>query len=374
MTQFTAKKPDQKLLDSFFLPTLTNAKEYFIDTPPVTIKLDQNESPYDWPPAIKEAITQKLKTVSWNRYPSAFSDPVTRLLANYANVPDDCVLTGPGTNHLLSMAISCLSRKIIGKVIIAQPSFPLYESHCQYDGIPYEIWPLSNDLEYDLSLLPQVPEHSLIIFASPNNPVGNALKKQDLQHLLEKHPTSIFLADEAYFEFADEQYTDLLSKHSNLIILRTCSKTLGAAGIRLGYIIAHQDYISIFKKLRLPYLLNQFTLVAAEVFLKDNSLHAFVEKNVNSTKKERDQLISALSEISKDSGFTVKRSQANFFLMRWKDQKSCLHAYQQLIEEGILVRNISAGPGLEGCLRVTVGTSYENEAFIRAAKKHFVHK
>jgi len=371
MSKFTAKKPDQKLLESFFLPSLMNAKEYFIDTPPVTIKLDQNESPYDWPDALKEKITSKLKDVAWNRYPSAFSGNITNLLAKYAGVPEDCLLTGPGTNYLLSLVISCLSRKIQGKVIIARPSFPLYESHCQYDGIPYEVWPLNDDLEYDLKKLPEVPKHSLIIFASPNNPVGNALSKNDLEHLLAEHPTSIFLADEAYFEFADEQYTDLLSKYSNLIILRTCSKTLGAAGIRLGYVIAHHDYISIFQKLRLPYLLNQFTLVAAEAFLTDTSLHEFVEKNVNQTKQERNNLIASLSQIAETSNFKVKDSQANFFLMKWNSQQECLDAYKQLVGEGILVRNISAGPGLEGCLRVTVGNTDENKAFLQAAKKCF---
>ncbi len=373
MQPIIVKKPDHALIESFFLPTLINAKEYSIDTPNVSIKLDQNESPYDWPESVKKSVVEKLLLVNWNRYPSAFSDPITDLLADYAGVPSGCLLTGPGTNHLLSLVISCLTKKLSGKTIIARPSFPLYESHCQYEGIPYEVWPLNKDLEYDINDLPELPINSLVIFASPNNPVGNALSKKDLKTLLDKNPTSIFLADEAYFEFAEEKFTDLLSDYGNLIILRTCSKTLGAAGIRLGYVIAHQDYISIFQKLRLPYLLNQFTLAAASIFLKDRSLQSFVSTTVAKIKQERDQLIGCLNHLGATGGFTVKQSQANFFLIRWGDQSLCQRAYQKLIEEGILVRNISKGPGLEGCLRITVGTPDENKALIRAAEKCFTN-
>ena len=199
MPLIVPKEPTSDLKNSYFLPSLLAARAYKIDTPDIKIKLDQNETPTDWPEEIKQSVLKRLETISWNRYPSAFSPEINQLIADYAGVPLENVITGPGTNYLISMMISCLTKKITGNVIIAQPSFPLYEGHCQYDGIPYQIWPLNDDLEYDLSKLPEVTKNSLVIFASPNNPVGNIFPKKDLASLLSKYPDSIFMADEAYF-------------------------------------------------------------------------------------------------------------------------------------------------------------------------------
>jgi histidinol-phosphate/aromatic aminotransferase/cobyric acid decarboxylase-like protein len=200
--------------------------------------------------------------MSWNQYPHPFADDVTALVAGYAQVPADGVLTGPGTNHLITLLMSTLTRAMKGKLVIARPSFPLYESHARGEGIAYETWDLDENLEYSLNKLPHMPTGSILIFASPNNPVGNVLEKKDLATLCAQHPQSLIIADEAYFEFADESYTSLLEEHSNLLLLRTCSKTLGAAGLRLGYMLGAAPLIAELKKMRLPYLLNIFTIAA----------------------------------------------------------------------------------------------------------------
>jgi histidinol-phosphate aminotransferase len=357
-------------LTGFLEPSLVDAPGYKIDTPPaVRIKLDQNESPWDWPAPIKERILAKVKEAGWNRYPSAFADQLAARVAAYAGVPADSVLLGPGSNYLCSLVLSTFSRKIPargGKVVVARPSFALYESHCRYDGIPYEVWPLDAGLEYDERLLPALPPHSLVVFASPNNPVGNVLGKNRLEALLQAHPRVLFVADEAYFEYAAEPYTELLARYGNLILIRTFSNTLGAAGVRLGYFLAAPAYLHELKKLRLPYLLNHFSVIAATEILASPESRDYLAQVVKSAVAERERVFQGLSRLQEPGGFRVKNSEANFLLLRWPDTPQALAVYQKLIAAGILVRNVSGSPGLAGCLRITLGDRHENAALLAA--------
>lgn len=355
------KHPESSWLNSFLEPNLIKASAYHIDTPPhVEVKLDQNESPFDWPRKLKKRVVEKLLEEEWNRYPKAYSDELEKLVCDYAGVTHGSVLLAPGSNHLISLILSMFSKQRKGKLVVARPSFALYEGHCIYDGIPYEAWELNKDLQYDVEMMPKLTDGSMVIFASPNNPVGNVLPKLELEKLLEKHPKVLFIADEAYFEFAEEPYTSLLKNYSNLMIVRTFSKTMGAAGVRLGYLLASESYIQHLRKMMLPYLLNKFTLVAAREVLADKEAQKGFKDNVEKIKRERNQLFSELKQIGQEKGFEAINSQANFILLRWPTSEAALEAYNALVSMGVLIRNVSKGPGLAGCLRLTLGTVEEN--------------
>lgn len=374
MTATQPKKPDAAWLARYLEPSIIGAPAYKIDTPSVDIKLDQNESPWDWPESIKKKIVDRLMAKSWNRYPGAFTDELADKVAAYGGFAPGSILLGPGSNYLVSLTLTVFSKGFLRKdgdarLVIARPSFPLYESHCKYEGIPYEPWPLTADMEYDEKLLPKLGAGSMVVFASPNNPVGNALPKATLTRLLETHPTTLFVADEAYCEYTAEQYGDLLATHSNLILIRTFSKTLGCAGVRIGYVAAHPEYLGFLKKLRLPYLLNHFSIAAGEVILEDPETKAYLERTRSNAIRERGRVFEGMSALAAAGGFFVKKSEANFVLIKWPTQAACLAAYETLIRERILVRNVSAGPGLEGCLRITVGDERENERLLASARK-----
>ena len=366
MNQIIPKDPSDAWLENYFAESLLQAPAYAIATPDVAVKLDQNESPWDWPADLKEKICAELQGKSWNRYPEAMGQSLLLALSNYAGVPEDCLLTSPGSNVMIPLILEALGRHSPGKIVIAQPCFGLFESHCNYAGMAYEVWPLDEDFEYSLATLPDLPDHSLLIFASPNNPTGTVLKAKDFKILLQKYPNVMFLADEAYFEFNDEPYAELLQDHGNVMILRTMSKTMGAAGVRLGYLMAAATVIRQLKKLRLPFMLNYFGLVAAETVLTDTALQKFVKQNVENAVSERQRMFAALQEISSRGHYRVIPSQANFVLVQWQEQKNCLHYYESLIEHGVLVRNMSKQPRLSGCLRVSVGTADENTRLLSA--------
>lgn len=366
MADVYVKQPSRDFLEQFLAPSLMAAKGYHIDAPVVGVKLDQNESPWDWPGDVKDAVLKKLKDRPWNRYPSPFGDELAEKIAKHIGVPSECILLGPGSNYLIALVLQTFCKKIAGKLVLARPSFALYESHSNYEDLPYEVWPLNDELEYDTNLLPTLPKGSMVVFASPNNPVGNILSRKVFKELLLKHPDVLWVADEAYCEFADEPYTELLNDHSNLMLLRTFSKTLGAAGVRLGYVIAAKNVIDILKKPRVPFLLNQFTLAAASEVFDNPAMGKVFDDIVKNAIEERDRVAKVLTDLGIKRSFKVKNSQANFVLVRWSSTEESNIVYQKLMKAGILVRNVSGAPGLAGCLRISIGTTDQNDKLISA--------
>ena len=362
----TPKSPSSEWLHSFLEPGLVASASYKIDAPKVDLKIDQNESPFDWPQDLKKKVCDALLNMDWNRYPEPYPKALEDMVAQYVGVSPGSILLSPGSNHLISLVLSIYGARA-SKVVVARPSFPLYEQHLKYSGIPYEPWALNEDLEYDFNLLPDLPPRSLVVFASPNNPVGNILERSKLVDLLKKYPNTMFIGDEAYLEFASEPYTELLKDFSNLMLIRTFSKTMGAAGVRLGYLIGAPEPISQVRKLMVPYLINRFSLAALPLVLSDKAATDQFQSVVQTTINERDRVVKELRQIGKDL-FQVKNSQANFFLVRFPTQDSCVKTYKHLIELGILVRNVSESPLLKGCLRVTIGTPVDNDRVIAAFK------
>ena len=361
------REPGAEWASGYFAPTLVQARSYHIDTPQVAIKLDQNESPVDWPIEYKRRVCDALIERPWNRYPTPYPVQLAEMVARYAGVPShENLILGPGSNYIITLVMDALCHRLKGDVVITRPSFPLYENHAAYSGIPYKTWELNGNLEYDLALIPDLRPGSVVLFASPNNPVGNSLSSKDLDTLLHRHPDSIFVADEAYFEFSDDPYTPLLSKHGNLLILRTFSKALGAAGVRLGYVMGAKTLLDQIRKLRLPYLINQFALVAASMVLESQEMGAFFEKTVEMIKTERDRVFNSVKALSAEGGFAVKPTQANFILLRWPNSDAAGRVYQGMISRGVLVRNVSGAPSMAGCLRVTISNQQENDHFLRA--------
>ncbi len=361
------KEPESQWLHSYMQPSLVEAKAYALDIiQDVRIKLDQNECPWDFPNHLKDKILNRVRERSWNRYPNPLADELTEALAAYLNVPAECILTGPGSNHLLTLVLETFGHCRKGKMVVLRPSFQLFEAHCRYSGISYEPWELDENLQFDLKKLPSLPDGSVVLFASPNNPTGTHLSRADFETLLRENPRTMFIADEAYTEFAGESYADLMQSYSNMIIVRTLSKTMGAAGIRLGYVLGSASAIREIKKLRLPYLLNHFTVDAVMTMLQDPEIQEFINRNVSNARSERERIYQAVRPLAEKNGFVIKNSKANFLLMRWPTQEAAMAAYKKLIAAGILVRDVSKGPKLDGCLRVSVGTAEQNDLFIAA--------
>jgi histidinol-phosphate aminotransferase len=370
MTTIVPKSPSGDWLNKFLSQDLLNAKAYSIaDASTCSVKLDQNESPFDWPPKLKNKILEQMLEEKWNRYPEPYPQQLTKKVAEYAGVHHSNILLCGGSNYHISIIISMLSQKIRGDLVVARPSFPLYEAHCRYSAIKYKTWDLSEDLEYDIGALADLRPGSIVIFASPNNPTGSSLSKSDLEKLLQMHPQAYFIADEAYYEFCDQSYTSLLTKYSNLVIVRTFSKAFSAAGVRLGYTIAAKEFIEECRKLTLPFVINRFTIIAFLVALNDKEFLEEINKNVKYLIKKKDNLYIIGNDLLANSEKKLYPSFANFLFLRCGSLKDSIEVAIKIQNHGCLVRPIASSADVFG-VRLTVGSERENELLLEALRAY----
>ena len=363
----SSKNLDTSWAQGFFHPGLIESPGYQIDTLnqdfSEVFKLDQNESPYEWGPVLKQQVSEKLLSTHWNHYPAPYSWEIEKLLAQHIDVPQENILVGSGGSQLIHLLFSYIKTTKEASWVILKPSFGLYGAIANHLGLPFKSWNLDEKFQFTTTTLPPLEPHSVVIFATPNNPTGTTIPLMMLEDLLTKHPEVLFICDEAYYEFCSLTFMDCVEEYPNLLVLRTFSKSMGAAGLRCGYLIGKSFFISQLRKALRPYSLSHFTQIAMKEVLSHPKTLQALEHSSGIIRRERDQLYDELSSLGVDHGFFVPRSEANFLLMHWPDEQRGLKFYQALKEKGILVRNLSQGmPG--AALRITVGTQGQNRKVI----------
>jgi len=193
----------------------------------------------------------------------------------------------------------------------------------------------------------------------PNNPTGTAIPLAGVKRLASE-ANALVVVDEAYHDFADDSVLPLLADYENLVILRTFSKAMRAAGLRIGYLLGHAALVKQLAKVMLPFNVSLMAREAALAILTNRTLLA---EGIRAVIKERGALFEQLQSVK---GITPFPSQANFVCFRATVPSQAL--FEALLKRGILVRNVSHYPLLSDCLRVSVGTDEENRAFLNALK------
>ncbi|MFQ5602094.1 MAG: histidinol-phosphate transaminase [bacterium] len=319
------------------------------------VKINQNESPFDLPDWLKQEILAECLQLSWNRYPSFNPNRLLERLAALLKISSEQLLVGNGSNELLQLLMTAVLNEQ-KKLLLVQPTFLIYQKVCSLTGAEPIRLEFAADWSFPVEAILEVIEKNkvaLCIFCSPNNPTGSTLKAKDLRKILER-TSGLVLVDEAYHEFSNERYLNLLPLYQNLILTRTFSKALGLAGLRVGYLIAHPAIITELRKAKLPYNLNAFSEIVAAKSLQHFDL---IEINIQKIKTEKRRLVQALSDIPEN---TVYPSQANFFMLETPVAAKALFDY--LIKRGVWVRDISQHhPRLQNVLRITVGKKSEND-------------
>jgi histidinol-phosphate aminotransferase len=327
------------------------------------IKLDAMENPFSLPVELARRLGDHLSSVALNRYPPA--DPARfkqRLGEAVGLVAGKALMLGNGSDELIHLMIQACARRDTpgGTVVLAPtPTFVMYEVFAGLDGCRFVGVPLRPDFQLDREAMRQaiVEHHPALVFVSyPNNPTGNFFSRADVEAILDQAPGLVVL-DEAYLPFAQDTWMPQLAEHPNLVVLRTLSK-LGLAGLRLGYACADPMWIGQFDKLRPPYNVGVLPLAAAD-FLLDH--FPVLQQQAALIRAERARLLTALRA---QPGVTAFDSAANFILFRVAEPQ---RLFAGLHGRGILLKNVSGShPLLAGCLRVTVGTPQENDAFLQA--------
>jgi histidinol-phosphate aminotransferase len=327
------------------------------------VKLNQNENPYDVPEGVKRRVLEQALARPWSRYPDFDPQDLVDALARFSGWRVDGILAGNGSNEL----IEALLLVTVGegtRVVIPEPTFTLYALLTAILGGRAVRVPLGPDLEYDGEALQRARRESgasVTIVCSPNNPTGGVLPAGDLRRLCAESD-SLVVVDEAYHEFSRQSAVPLLSEFENLIVLRTFSKAMGFAGLRMGYLLASPEIVGEVNKARLPYNINFFSQAAALAVLEEAPAFG---QTVGRLIAMREQLALDLAALP---GVRVFPSRANFILFELAE-KDPRTVFEDLYARGVLVRDVTAYPRLTRCLRVSVGNEDENAAFLRALRE-----
>src|SRR2546423_8300476 len=329
------------------------------------VKINQNESPWDSPVPVKEETQRRLETRKWSRYPDFLPASLHERLAEFSGWRSDGIIAGNGSNEL----IQALLMVTVGpgrRVLISEPTFALYRQISTVLGGELISVPLTDDLSYDINALQETIRNlqpEVTIVCSPNNPTGCVLRDEDLRALLSS-TGSLVVVDEAYHEFAGHSVVPLLRNHENLVVLRTFSKAMALAALRVGYLLAAPALASEISKAVLPYNLNAVSQTAAEVAVEmyEDELRPLVRRII----AERERLFGELDRIA---GLTPVRSSANFMIV--KSSIDPKQVFAELFKRNILIRDVSGYPMLNDYFRVSIGTPEENDLLLSALKEIF---
>ncbi|KAB7623835.1 histidinol-phosphate transaminase [Alkalilimnicola sp. S0819] len=345
-------------------PAVQALKAYHVQPAARTIKLDAMENPYHWSEEMVDAWLARLRQVELNRYPDPAAAGLKTRLREAMGVPAESeLMLGNGSDELILLLALALGGA--GKTVLAPgPSFVMYRIIAAMAGLEYrEVALRAEGFELNLpAMLAAMEEQppAVVYLAYPNNPTGNLFRREDIETIIERAP-GVVVVDEAYFAFAGDSFMADLTRYPQLLVMRTVSK-MGLAGLRLGLLAGHPDWLAQLEKCRLPYNINVLTQASAEFALDHR---AVLEEQSARIRRDREGLMSELAAIP---GLQPFPSQANFIAFRVPPGRAGeLHG--ALRERGVLVKNLhGSDPQLADCLRVTVGTPEENAAFLQALK------
>lgn len=346
-------------------PRVRELRAYSLTPERGHVKLNQNENPWDAPASIKRETLRRLEQRAWSRYPDFSATGLHEQLANFSGWKADGILTGNGSNELIQ-ALLMVTAGEGRRVLLSEPTFALYRQISTVLGSETQSVPLTPELAHDVvAIRTQVAaaNPAVTIICSPNNPTGCVLRDEALEALLGE-ARGLVVIDEAYFEFACHSVVPLLEKHPNLVVLRTFSKAMALAGLRVGYLLAAPELTREIGKAVLPYNLNAFSQTAAEVALEFAG--AELQPRIEQIVAERERLFISLGQIE---GVVPVPSHANFMLMR--SPLTAAELFAELLTRDILVRDVSHYPMLENYLRVSVGTPAENDRLLAAMREIF---
>ncbi len=338
-------------------------RPYTLSPHRASVKLNQNENPWDAPAEIKQEVLNRLKDRAWSRYPDFTPQRLHERLAEFSGWQTDGIIAGNGSNEL----IQSLLMVTIGegkRVLITEPTFALYRQIATVLGGEVASVPLRGDLQFDVAgLLNEIEQTqpNVTIICSPNNPTGCAISDADLAVLL-KAAQGLVVVDEAYHEFASHSVIGLLGAHENLIVLRTFSKAMAMAALRVGYLLASPGLVREIAKAVLPYNLNAVSQTAAEVAIE--MFEAKLRPLVQAICVERDRLYVEFTGIP---GLVPIQSQANFMVVR--SDAGPRRVFDELLKRDILIRDVSRYPMLQDYFRVSVGTPHENDLLLMGLRE-----
>ncbi|MDE1842220.1 MAG: histidinol-phosphate transaminase [Thaumarchaeota archaeon] len=324
------------------------------------IKLDSNENYVVTKEFLESMMSKARERIDVREYPLGGTEKLVEEISKYLKMPKEMIGVGNGSDQIIDLFLSNFASKAT-KILTSDPTFGFFEERCKLYGISTIKIPFDKNMTLDLDkFLASSKKADILYLDTPNNPTGFQFKRKDLEKLVREFK-GLVIIDEAYVEFSDYSLVELTRKVSNLVVLRTLSKSFGLAGLRIGYFVANARIIDTFTRvIQYPYPLNTFAIEVGILALKQSK---YFEDIASLIKKERSRIISNLQQMKI---FSVFDSKANFVL--FATGGSGQRIYKALLEQGISIKNLGKIGKYDGCLRVTVGSEEMNSRFLTAIR------
>ena len=298
----------------------------------------------------------------YNRYPDPHQWKVKEALSKIKGIPPQHIFLGNGSDECIDLLYRAFCIPGKDNVIINPPTYGMYEVSANINDVEVRRAVLLDDFQLDLVHLENlVDEHTKMIWiCSPNNPTANSMNRQDIEVILNNF-RGLVVVDEAYINFSrHKSFIQELGDYPNLVVLQTMSKAWGLAGLRLGMAFASEAIIDVYNKVKPPYNISQ---VNQELALKALEEVGQVNDMIRQLVTMREQLARDLASLP--LVLSVYPSDANFLLVKMEDARG---VYENLLKDGIVVRDRSKVELCAGCLRITVGTLTENAELVSALR------
>ncbi len=331
------------------------------------MRLNTNESPVEPPAAWRDAFAAELSRVEWHRYPDRAASSLRAEIADLHGVSAEQVFAANGSNEVLQTLLLTFAGP--GRTVATfEPTYQLHAHIARLTGATVSETERSADFTLDLeaALAAIARDRPTVTFlCSPNNPTGLVEPAHNVRAVLDAvtalDTPGLLVVDEAYGQFADWSAIDLVEEEIPLAVTRTFSKTWSMAGARLGYLVGPRWLVAELDKVVLPYHLDAAKQIAGRLALR---FVGEMNERVKLIVDERERIQRALADMTVDQF----PSGANFVLFRPRSLPG-RQVWQGLLDRSILIRDCSSWARLDNCLRVTVGTPDENDAFIAALQE-----
>ncbi len=331
--------------------TMANAKTYNIynEARKEKIRLDLNENAWGCSPKVLAALT-KLSIEDISLYPAY--DSFQKQLARHYQSDTENVMISNGADDSIRCVFDCFVEKG-DEILLPVPNYGMFDIYSRIRGAKIAQVSYNKNFSFPTQkLLDSISEKiKLIIIVNPANPLGTVIAEQELFEILETAKDSLVLLDETYFHFVGKTYVPLIEKHDNLIIVQTFSKAYGLTGLRLGILFSDAKNIHHLAKVNLPFAVNSLALKAGCIALENQD---FIQQVVKNVQIETEFLQRELTKL----GIETRAGKTNFLLMKIGDRAD--KVYQQLQSRGVLLRNLSKYPMLQGYLRISIGKREDN--------------
>lgn len=340
---------------------INNLNAYTVDAPEYEIIVNANESPYDFPMALKQKFCDEICATDLNRYPEACFPELLAELSDYTGVPKEGIICGSGSDEVIAMINQAFVNS--GDVIVSHtPSFAMYDIWATIaDARHIQVNDLTGHIPDIDTMIDEACKNNakLVYLCNPNNPTGYVFSKSEIIKLLDAVPSLVIL-DEAYIEFFGESGVNLLNQYPKLVILRTLSKAFGLAGIRCGYALGNKEIIDILYKVKAPYNLNVLTQKLAVIALKNRDT---ILGNLAILKAERENAMKFLEALN---AFVIYPSGSNFIYF---EAPQAQKIYEALLTNDILIKFFKDTDRQPGSIRFSIGKPQENQKILAIIKK-----